>query len=179
MSMRRLIDLMEGKLTEANWNLSYKYAYRSWYHPETNTFLTVSGWGMHHSKYVAENPEKFGLTSDQVAGADPEVRDRDATIMDLACANGWIRIAGQDRNNPDKFMIFEGTDPDALFKAVRLFYNDQQGALQNVSVKVRSGDGHGGVEYSMRGSEAVTAYVKRRELPEPHHFDASGGLAAA
>lgn len=178
MTMRHFIDLVEGKLTEANWNLSYKYAYRSWYHPLTNTFLMVSGWGMHHSKYVAQNPEQFGLTPEQIAGADP-VRDRDATIMDLACGNGWIRIAGQDRNNPDHFMIFEGNDPDALFKAVRLFYNDQQGALQNVSVKVRSGDGHGGLEYSMRGSEAVTAYVKRRVLPTPHQFDATGGLVVA
>lgn len=162
------------KLLEAAWKYSYQYGYRSWYLPSSNTFVNVGSFGS-HVREVATKPELFGLTADQITNQSP--KDRDPDIMNLMCANGWIRIAGKDRNNPNKFMIFEGADLVQLLRLMKFFYNDQKAELEAVAIKVRSLEGNAGTEYKFDGEQIKDA-VNKKILPAPFKIDRDESIAA-
>ena len=162
-------------IVEANWEYSYKFAYRSWYLPSEKRFVRVNAYGSHVAE-VASKPEEFGLSREQVSEEKP--KDRDPAIMDLMCSHGWVRIAGADRNNPQKYMIFEGADLQVLLAVMKMFYYDQKGELAAASIKVRNLDGTGGIEYAMHSPEQVKAAALHKQLPPGIVIDASDALAA-
>ena len=162
-------------IVEANWQYSYKFGYRSWYLPSEQRFVPVSPFKSHVAD-VAEDPEKFGLSREQVAEDRPA--DRDPEIMDLMCGKGWFRIAGADRQNPQKYMIFEGADQAVLLAVLKMFYYDQKGELQAASIKVRNLDGTGGIEYAMRSPDEIKSVVMRKQLPQGMPVDAFDARAA-
>lgn len=161
-------------LVEAAYKLAYQFAYRSWYNTATGEFVKVNAFGS-HAKDAAENPEKYGLSPDFFGDLDPkDVKDRDPRVLGPMCGAGWIRIAGEDRNNPQVHIIFEGADLDQLKKLARRFFSDMGGELRNVTLKLRSGDGHAGKEYPLRGVDEVkAALVGKEALPTSYDIDAN------
>lgn len=158
-------------LLEAAWKLSYKYAYRSWYNPANGEFIPVVGIN-NHVQQVMKNPEEFGVTAEELQGATG--KDRDPVVMNAVCAKGWIRVASQNRNNPNQYMIFEGASASQLIKLMRVFFEDQGGELQNCALKVRTATG--GKEYLMRGVEEVALVAERGKLPVPKITDHNDAL---
>lgn len=152
-------------LTESSWSLSFKYAYRSWYNPATREFVYVQANSTHTRTLVAD-PTPFGATAEEVEAAIELAKNRPADmgheepVKMVAISKGWVRIAGSERNNPSHFMIFEGLDFALCYKALRVFFSDQKGELQNAYLKF------GGKEYRLLGNAAVKACVQRKELPE-------------
>lgn len=158
------------RLVEGAWKLGYQYGYRSWWNSNTNEFVKVSPHGS-HAKDAANEPEKYGIEFPEI---DPKtVVDRDPRILGPMCAAGWVRIAGQDRNNPNRYMIFEGADLAVLKKIARRFFSDMDGELQALTLKMRSGDGHAGQEYTFRSPDEIkAALVMKGEMPTAYDIKA-------
>lgn len=161
-------------LVEANFELSRAYALRSWFRPQTNEWVRVT---TSHAKAVAKNPEIFGLDFEPMDTGN--ISDRSPDLMNSACANGWVRIASQDRQNIEKYMIFEGADLDSLIRVAKMFYFDQKGRTENVGLKVRSLDGDSGKEYMMIGNGAVKGALLQHNLPPAKSFGTNGGYIMA
>lgn len=157
-------------LLEASWKLSYGFGYRSWYLPAENKWIKVMAGS--HVKEVLANPAEFGVTPEELEGGTD--KDRDPVVMNAVCSKGWIRVAGQDRNNPNVYMIFEGASATQMIKLLRMFYEDQQGKLMNAAIKVRTATG--GKEYLMKGNEAVAMAAENGKLPAPMVTDHNDAL---
>jgi len=162
-------------LLEANYKLAFAYGYRSWYNPQKQEWIKVPFFNSTHQREVLQNPSAFGIDPETLDGCN----ENDPKIMNEACSLGWVRIAGEDRREPSTGMIFEGNDLPTLLRVLRMFVGDMGGELRNASIKVRSGHGDGGQEYTMVGADAVKAAAYRRELPSPHHFGENNELLAA
>jgi hypothetical protein len=162
------------RLVEGAWKLGYQYGYRSWWNSHTNEFVKVSPHGS-HAKDAVNEPEKYKM---EFPGIEPKtVVDRDPRILGPMCAAGWVRVAGQDRNNPNTFMIIEGADINVLKKLAKRFFMDMDGELKNVTLKVRNGDGHAGEEIALRGVDEVKAVLMGKgELPAAHQIDANDSM---
>jgi len=160
--------------SHSKWELAYKYGNRSWFNTNTEEFIKITGAGNNHALMVFNNPELFDVSVEDIAHLT-KVRDRDPYIMSLVCNMGWIRIAGQDRNNPQRYMIFEGNNMDDIHLIVRRFYSDMARSLENVTVKIRTGI-NSGMEYPFRGVSSVTDFVRNKTLPEPKSLDSSGSF---
>jgi hypothetical protein len=158
-------------LLEAAWKLSYAYASRSWYHPGENRWVKVVGIKNHVQQVMAE-PAEFGLTPEELQGATG--KDRDPVVMDAACAKGWIRVVSQDRNNPNRCMMFEGNSASAMIKVMRMFWEDTGGELLSAAIKQRTPTG--GKEYIMRDKDACAEVCERGKLPAPHVTDRNDSL---
>lgn len=169
--IRFYINLVEGA-----WALSYQYAYRSWYNTHTGDFVKVGAFGS-HAKDAVKEPEKYGQDFSDI---DPDsVIDRDPRVLDRMCKAGWIRVAGADRNNPNRAMIIEGDNLDQMKKLAKRFFSDMDGKLENLTLKVRSGDGHAGQEYALSGAEQIKATLLRKaDLPAPYDLTADDEMAA-
>jgi hypothetical protein len=147
-------------LLEAAWKLSYKFGYRSWYNPANGEFVPVVGIN-NHVQQVMKNPEEFGVTPEELQGATG--KDRDPVVMNAVCAKGWIRVAGQNRNNPNQCMFFEGASASQMIKLLRMFWEDQGGELKTAAIKVRGQTTN--KEYLMKSPEEVAAVAERGKLP--------------
>lgn len=149
-------------LLEAAWKLAYAYAYRSWYNPQSNTWVKVVG-ANNHCSMVMKNPQEFGMTAEDLQGATGV--DRDPVILDAMCAKGWIRIAGQDRQNPNRGMIVEGASGTQMIKLLRMFNEDMDGKLMNFAMKVRGARAN--KEYLVQGNDEVQQALESGKLPAP------------
>ena len=175
MNIRDYINIVERhSLSEAAWKLAYAYGYRSWYHPERREWIKVEGMSS-HARMVARNPALFGIDCNM--DHKHSCSDSDSEVMNMAFALGWLRVAGYDRNNPQKFMIVDGADMKQVIRLAKMFYHDMGGELENVNLKVRTLNGEEGVEYTMRGVDEVKAGLVRGDLPVPHAISALGTAA--
>lgn len=158
------------KLFEANWDLAYKHGYRSWYNYNDDVFVNVSG-GKDHVGMVLDNPDMFNFPRFENIG-DITASD----IKDFMFSSGWIRIAGSDRNNPDKYIVFEGDNLNEIHRLLRRFYHDMSGEIKVSAIEIKENGSNSGIEYAFQNTEMIKAFVMKKELPNGHqyHYEADG-----
>lgn len=182
MNIRDFIDIVEAALIqEAIVNEEavsiFRMAYRSWYNPANEEWVAVSPSGSHVKDVVAD-PTKFGLTFEDLGlppGGLSEANtrtaadltaDRNPVVMTAMCSRGWIRVAASERNDPGKFIIFEGMNLRAMEDLFMTVYVAFRGKIDNTAFKVRRGDGVAR-EYQINGRDMVRQYADGEYKPKP------------
>lgn len=118
----------------------------SWYHPQTEEEVTSELFGNEHWDVVRQNPEKFGLTREQL----PQAR------MEDVYQHGWVRV-----NYYRGVWYFQG-QTKALVQAAAAHYAWAHDGLHEVILDIV----HPGYRsYTLMGP-AIEKFIKHGVLPE-------------
>jgi hypothetical protein len=145
--------------------------YRSWWNPVTREFVHIIGdMSLTHATKVQREPDRFGVDPDDVAKAPDRKEVGNGVFEDylkgLACDKGWIRVFSSHRNNPEQGMNLEGNDMDRIRRLAQAMFRHTRGELQMLALRHRQPDGNH-IEYVMATPDAVKAYIREGDLPEP------------
>jgi hypothetical protein len=148
-------------ITEAPWKYS-SFAYRSWYNPATKEFKKVPlGGGNTHATMVRDHPEIFGIDPEAISKLEYSSKN-EQPFKNLALDNGWIRVAAQDRQNPNKLILLEGKDMRQIQRLAKMFWLDMGGEIGSMLIKCD------GKEWRLQNNNSVKAFTMRAELPSEH-----------
>jgi hypothetical protein len=156
-------------------SIAYRFGYRSWYNPELREFIPVF---TSHGGAVKEKPELYGVTSEEIADLKNSAEFQSLSSYSatelykfLAMKHGWIRIAGQDRQNPGKYMIFEGGkySGKAIRRLVKLFFTELHGELHKMAIKIDK------IETKFEDKNDIRKYITTGVLPNEIDIDKFNG----
>jgi len=108
---------------------------RLWYHPKTEKVILVPI-GSNHSQLVAEFPESFDLTDDEIP-SDRRIRDYDDELLHTVMEKGWVRVM-VDIRFPEANSNLEATSHFGLRKAAQ-WYLDTFPNFRMLVISLRTG----------------------------------------
>jgi hypothetical protein len=135
---------------------------KHWYHPKSGTLHTLNAMETNHSLDVFQNPEKYGLTREQLP-EKLEQQDYDGATLYAAMREGWVRIY-IDRRNPDTNSNIEGVKLLHLRPTARLIAETNP-HLRRLIMVLRTGTGSREGDAFVLDPESIDFFLRKGRPP--------------